>query len=166
MLIYFKTIGVNTNIHKFCCKNCYKYLNKLSAQKKLYESTNIFIKKNKRIAEFIANATNADSFVSNVFELMSDEGCYSNTDLHKNQFNELFVLLNQFEWNFSISLKDSLGFYLARLRLGLSIYKLMNIFRFAKYSTLCKLVEKIRDLLSKYFVIHNLGFDHINRGLY
>ena len=52
---------------------------------------------------------------------MSDEGCYSNNDLHKNQFNELFVLLNQFEWNFSVSLKDSLGFYLARLRLGLSI---------------------------------------------
>jgi len=63
-----------------------------------------------------------------------------------------------------VTLKDSLFFYLARLRLGLSIKKLVALIPICTKSQAYRLVEKIRVILIEKFVNKHLGFDHITRG--
>ena len=56
----------------------------------------------------------------NDFETISDKSCYSLTGLQKEQLNELVSSLPNIEPPVKFSLNQCLGFYLMKLKLGLS----------------------------------------------
>ncbi|RMZ99792.1 vacuolar sorting-associated 13c, partial [Brachionus plicatilis] len=95
----------------------------------------------------------------------NNERCFSLTGLNSDQFG---ILLRTIEcnWPYQISKSDSLFMYLARLRLGLSIKKILHLFEFeqTQYSTITRMISIIRERLLECFVPLNIGLNHVSRG--
>jgi len=96
------------------------------------------------------------------FNTMSDKRCYILTGLHKNQFDELASSLPNSEPPVRIPFKQCLGFYLIKLRMGLSIVQLSALLEPSEYQ-MKKIVIFIRDLLYDEFTPINLGVKAISR---
>lgn len=99
-----------------------------------------------------------------IFSRLFQQRCYSLTGLKKEDFENLYNSIKNTEWEFKTDLRDALGSFLTRLRLGVSNAKLMSLFPIASTASISRMFAKIRELLNENFVKKYLGFEHISRG--
>ncbi|RNA39738.1 vacuolar sorting-associated 13c [Brachionus plicatilis] len=97
--------------------------------------------------------------------MFDNDQCHSLTGLKSDQFCILLQSIDG-DWPYSISKRDTLFMFLARLRLGLSIAKILYLFQFKKtqYKAVTRLISFIRERLIKNFVPKNFGLTHLSRG--
>lgn len=152
---YFRIINVNVSIYRYCCKKCYRILHKRYQDKTILQEILIDKKKIKK------NQT----FGEDYFRSMTDKQSLSRTGINKNQFMQLYKLIENSEWNIDIDLLDALGFYLIKLRTGNSVRKLVNLIPIGSYFTVLNGINNVRNILFEKFVPENLGFEAVTRGL-
>ena len=91
------------------------------------------------------------------FANINNDRCFSLTGITKNQFFEVWSYIKDFEYYCKMSSINGLGFYLTRLRTGLSIKKLSHLIPIASYFQIKKMIKSIREQLSSQFVPIYLG---------
>ena len=77
---------------------------------------------------------NSNSLKKNFFGNINEDKCYILTGIKKEDFEDLYLSIHNSDWKSQISIKDSLGFYLVKLRLGLSIRKLLALIHIGSYA--------------------------------
>lgn len=97
---------------------------------------------------------------------MSSERLFSLTGLHSEDFNDLYNIIRDESYEFessSINLKDALGLFLLKYRLGLSIKQACDIINICSYFQAKALIKRVREILRDRLVPTNLGFEHMKR---
>jgi hypothetical protein len=165
LLKYFQMIEVDTNHYNFCCNSCYQKLLKLKKNTDylLSEIASDKERINNLIISNKKNIFNLDSEKDDISQLSSNQ-MYSLTGLTLNNFLDLYNSLKS-KWEYPESLKNLLFTYLIKMRLGLSLAKVSNIYPIAKDRTMYRQINKLRNFLMENFVPLNLGVDHVNRDL-
>lgn len=99
------------------------------------------------------------------FADITNDRCFDLTGFNKEEFFSLYYMIANYkhELHTRVSIINALGFYLCKLRCGLSIKKLSALIPIASYGQIKKCIKGIRDILSNHFVDRNLGFGHITR---
>lgn len=99
-------------------------------------------------------------------DFINDESCYSMTGLKKAQFNDLIskISLTIKKWNLETCLNDSLFLYLSKLRLGLSIQKIVDTLRITSYDQAKECIFKIRPIFKYAVSDQNVGLEKNTRG--
>ena len=123
---------------RFICFNCQFDLNKAKKNGKIFRKHLKLIKTNE----------GKKKFNNLFFEEISDERLVSLLGINKIEFLEIYETTNSNEWRASVSYKNCLGFFLARLRLGLSIQKLLALIPIATYS---RFLDNVRTNLDQFF---------------
>ena len=96
---------------------------------------------------------------------MSDIDCYNLTGLSKLNFEDLVKYLadSNIKHSFNRSLRNAVGLFLTKLRLGISNKVLTTIFQFSNPIAVSRTLTAIREAMVSNFVSYYLGFSHISR---
>jgi hypothetical protein len=96
---------------------------------------------------------------------MSEVDCYNLTGISKLNFEHLIQLLGDSNINYSSnrSLRNAVGLFLTKLRLGVSNKVLTTIFQFSNSKAVSRTLTAVRQAMLLNFVPHYLGFDHVSR---
>jgi hypothetical protein len=157
---WFKSIGVNTKIYHFLCNACYRLLIKL----KIDKTGKMFMHHNDNTG-LAACLKKKSGFISNYSNNLIEERFKNLLGISSEDFSVIYSFIKDCNWHMkNVSLKDGLFFYLAKLRLGLSIQKLIALIPICSSIQAYRLVEKIRQMLVDKFVNKYLGLNHITRG--
>ena len=97
--------------------------------------------------------------------IMSDIDCYNLTGLSKLNFEDLIKYLadSNIKHSFNRSLRNAVGLFLTKLRLGISNKVLTTIFQFSNPIAVSRTLTAIREAMVSNFVSYYLGFSHISR---
>ena len=96
---------------------------------------------------------------------MSDIDCYNLTGLSKLNFEGLAKYLadSNTKHSFNRSLRNAVGLFLTKLRLGISNKVLTTIFQFSNSIAVSRTLTAVREAMVSNFVPYYLGFSHISR---
>ena len=159
-LNWFKSIGVDCRFYHFLCNSCYRFLMKLKNDK----TGQIFVHHNDNNG-LAACLKKKKGIVSNYVNSLSDERFKNLLGISSEAFYVIYNVIKDCDWfTKNVSLKDGLFFYLARLRVGLSIRKLIVLIPLCSSRQAYRVVEKIRQMLVEKFANKYLGLQHITRG--
>ena len=97
--------------------------------------------------------------------IMSDFDCYNLTGISKLNFEHLTEMLNDSKIKHSSnrSLRNAVGLFLTKLRLGISNKVLTTIFQFSNPKAVSRTLAAVREAMLLNFVPYYLGFNHISR---
>ena len=96
---------------------------------------------------------------------MSEFACNNLTGITKLNFKHLIKLLvdSNIEHSSNRSLRNAIGLFLTKLRLGISNRVLTTIFQFSNPKAVSRTITAVRQAMLTHFVPHYLGFNHISR---
>ncbi|CAF2201363.1 unnamed protein product [Rotaria magnacalcarata] len=96
---------------------------------------------------------------------MSEFDCYNLIGLSKSNFEDLIQSLTHSKINHSHnrSLRNAVGLFLTKLRLGISNKVLTTLFQFSNQKAVARTLDAVREVMILNFVPHHLGFNHISR---
>ena len=97
--------------------------------------------------------------------LMTDVDCYNLTGISKSNFEYLIMFLanSNIKHSFNRSLRNAVGLFLTKLRLGISNKVLTTIFQFLNPKAVVRALTAVRQAMVTNFVPYYLGFSHISR---
>jgi hypothetical protein len=151
---FFASVGKDF-FNRSICLDCYFYLSKSKKQNKIFSEHANMLK---------TVFKNKPAYNNQYFDQISEETTIDLIGITKIQFIDMFESSNPNEWLHTVDYKNCLGFFLARLRLGLSVKKLLSLIPLAPYKNLLKIINEVRSILDG-FVNENLGFSHLTRGI-
>jgi hypothetical protein len=96
---------------------------------------------------------------------MPDTDCYNLTGISKSNFDHLIECLadSNIKHSFNRSIRNALGLFLTKLRLGISNKVLTTIFQFSNPKAVSRTLSTVRQAMLSEFVPRYLGFDNISR---
>ena len=96
---------------------------------------------------------------------MSEIDCYNLTGISKSNFENLIKLLvnSNIKHSSNRSLRNAVGLFLTKLRLGISNKVLTTIFQFSNPKAVSRTLTAVRQAMLTHFVPYYLGFNHISR---
>lgn len=97
--------------------------------------------------------------------IMSDMDCNNLTGISKVSFEHLinFFQDSKIKYSSNRSLRNAVGIFLTKLRLGVSNKVLTTIFQFSNPKAVSRTLAAVREAMLSHFVPHYLGFAHISR---
>jgi len=96
---------------------------------------------------------------------MSEDDCYNLTGISKSNFDHLIGLLvnSNIKNSFNRSIRNAVGLFLAKLRLGISNKVLTTIFQFSNPKAVSRTLSTVRQAMVSEFVPRYIGFNSITR---
>ena len=96
---------------------------------------------------------------------MSDFDCYNLTGISKLSFEQLINFFKDCKIKYSSnrSLRNAVGMFLTKLRLGVSNKVLTTIFQFSNPKAVSRTLAAVREAMLSHFVPYYLGFTHMSR---
>ena len=96
---------------------------------------------------------------------MSDEDCYNLTGISKSNFDHLVDMLANCNINNSSnrSIRNAIGLFLAKLRLGVSNKVLTTMFQYSNRKAVSRTLATVRQAMVSAFVPLYVGFNNITR---
>jgi hypothetical protein len=159
---FFKHVKrIDIKIYKYLCLTCFKILENKHKSDTLFEEASI---QYGDLKKSIVKKKKAE-VKSDVFDHMDSNQLFKTIGLHENQLNALMDELKEFNLNSNVTLKTAICFFLARLRLGLSINKLISLIPIASRSQAGKIITQVRHILVESFVPRNLGVKQTSRWI-
>ncbi|CAF2730030.1 unnamed protein product [Rotaria sp. Silwood2] len=97
--------------------------------------------------------------------IMSDFDCYNLTGISKLNFEHLIEFLtdSKIKHSSNRSLRNAVGLFLTKLRLGISNKVLTTIFQYSNAKAVSRTLVAVREVMISNFVPYYLGFNHISR---
>jgi hypothetical protein len=96
---------------------------------------------------------------------MSDDACYNLTGVTKSNFDHLINILvnSKMRTTFNRSIRNAVGLFLTKLRLGISNKVLTTIFQFSNAKAVSRTLSTVRQAMISEFVPLYVGFNNITR---
>jgi hypothetical protein len=96
---------------------------------------------------------------------MSDDDCYNLTGVTKSNFDHLMTILvnSSIRNSCNRSIRNAVGLFLTKLRLGVSNKVLTTIFQFSNPKAVCRTLSAVREAMVSKFVPRYVGFNNISR---
>ena len=96
---------------------------------------------------------------------MSEFDCYNLSGIKKLNFEHLIKLLvdSNIKHPSNCSLRNAVGLFLTKLRLGISNKVLTITFQFSNPKAVSRTITAVRQAILTHFVPYYLGFNHISR---
>lgn len=96
---------------------------------------------------------------------MSDVDCYNLTGITKSNFDHLMTTLINLNMRTSCnrSIRNAVGLFLTKLRLGISNKVLTTIFQFSNPKAVSRTLSAVREAMVSNFVPRYVGFNNITR---
>jgi hypothetical protein len=147
-----------SNDNEFLCARCYIEINKFINNHDDFEK---LLETEKEIKTEKEEHKGVGQFGD--FESMTDLRCYGLTGIHKEQLEELTLKFENVKPPVKLSLKHCFFFYLMKLRLGISSYRLGLIYTEPSQYQIKQIVIFIRELLFNEFTPLYLGVHAASR---
>ena len=154
MVELFRKKGIDPKVQKYCCLKCYKTLIDKSKKKNILSELDIdydMLNKKKAVAP--------DSYFLN----LDPTRIFTILGITKDQLISVLNRIDFTSYKSSVPFEDACGFYLSRLRTGLSVRKLLALIPIGSYCTVTRCINQVRALLTESFVKRNLGIGTISR---
>jgi len=96
---------------------------------------------------------------------MSDDDCYNLTGVTKSNFDHLMTVLanSSIRNSCNRSIRNAVGLFLTKLRLGVSNKVLTTIFQFSNFQAVSRTLSAVREAMVSKFVPRYVGFNNISR---